>query len=68
MAKKIINIWLGFYCGFIVIIKSISLDLLDEFKKDLIGTNILKLKKSCDDNDILDGTQWEIVSLGMEEI
>jgi hypothetical protein len=41
--------------------KTLSPDLLEKFKDDLIGTNILNWKRRYDDNEILDGTQWEIV-------
>lgn len=40
---------------------ALYLDLLEKFKDDLIGTNILNWKRRYDDNEILDGTQWEIV-------
>lgn len=41
---------------------SISLypDVLEDFKDKLIGTNILNWKRNYDDNEILDGTQWEV--------
>lgn len=45
--------------------KNLSIDLnpgvLEDFKNKLIDTNILNWKRRYDDNEILDGTQWEIV-------
>lgn len=35
-------------------------DVLERFKDKLIDTNILNWKRRYDDNEILDGTQWEI--------
>ena len=40
---------------------TLSPELLEVFKQDLIEINILNWKRRYDDNDILDGTQWEIV-------
>lgn len=36
-------------------------DVLEDFKDKLIDTNILNWKRRYDDNEILDGTQWEII-------
>ncbi len=40
---------------------TLSTKLLEKFKNDLIGTSILNWRRRYDNNDILDGTQWEIV-------